>query len=87
MSTTEMLESHHNGTILNDLGVAEMLRCRVRYFTDGAVIGSKEFVNQAFADARERFGKKRKNGARPMKGRGRGAKGLLWSVRDLRVGV
>jgi hypothetical protein len=51
------------------------------------VIGSKEFVNAAFASARERFGAKRKDGARTMRGSGGGAKGLLWTVRDLRVGV
>ena len=87
MNTAEMLASNDNGTILKDLGLAKMLRCRVRYFTDGAVIGSKEFVNEAFANARDRFGAKRKDGARVMKGSGSGAKGLLWSVRDLRVGV
>ena len=87
MNTAEMLESSDNGTVLKDLGMAAMLRCRVRYFTDGAVIGSKEFVNEAFASARERFGAKRKDGARAMRGSGSGAKGLLWSVRDLRVGV
>ena len=87
MNTAESLASDDNGTILKDLGMAKMLYCRVRYFTDGAVIGSKEFVNEAFASARNRFGAKRKNGARVMKGSGRGAKGLLWSVRDLRVGV
>jgi hypothetical protein len=64
-----------------------MLRCRVRYFTDGAVIGSKEFVNEAFANARERFGPKRKDGARKLKGAGATASGNLWSLRDLRVGV
>jgi hypothetical protein len=57
-NTAEMLESDDNETILQDLGNAKMLRCRVRYFTDGAVIGSKEFVNEAFAKARERFGTK-----------------------------
>ncbi len=86
-NTAEMLESEDNGTVLKDLGLAKMLRCRVRYFTDGAVIGSKEFVNEAFANARERFGPKRKDGARAMRGRGSGAKGLLWSMRDLRVRV
>jgi hypothetical protein len=64
-----------------------MLRCRVRYFTDGAVIGSKEFVNEAFASARERFGAKRKDGARKLKGGGAAASGILWSLRDLRKGV
>jgi len=86
-NTAEMLESVDNETVLKDLGVAKMLRCRVRYFTDGAVIGSKEFVNEVFANARERFGAKRKDGARVMRGSGSRAKGLLWSVRDLRVGV
>ena len=87
MNTAEMLESKDNGTVLKDLGMAKMLRCRVRYFTDGAVIGSKEFVNEAFANARERFGPKRKDGARTMRGSGSGAKGQLWSMRDLRVRV
>jgi hypothetical protein len=87
MNTAEMLESKDNGTVLKDLGMAKMLRCRVRYFTDGAVIGSKEFVNEAFANARERFGPRRKDGARAMRGSGSGAKGQLWSLRDLRVRV
>jgi putative transposase len=51
------------------------------------VIGSKEFVNEAFANARERFGAKRKDGARVMRGSGSGGKGLIWSIRDLRVRV
>jgi putative transposase len=84
-NTAELLESGDNETVLKDLRMAKMLRCRVRYFTDGAVIGSKEFVNEAFANARERFGPKRKDGARAMRGNGNGAKGLLWSIRDLRV--
>jgi len=87
LNTAEMLESKDNGTVLKDLGIAKMLHCRVRYFTDGAVIGSKEFVNEAFARARERFSSKRKDGARAMKGCGSSAKGVLWSARDLRVGV
>ena len=87
LNTAEVLESKDNGTVLKDLGFAQMLHCRVRYFTDGAVIGSKEFVNEAFARARERFSAKRKDGARAMRGSGSGAKGLLWSARDLRVKV
>ena len=86
-NTAEMLESNDNETVLKDLGMAKMLHCRIRYFTDGAVIGSKEFVNEAFASGRDRFGPKRKDGARAMKGSGSGGKGVLWSVRDLRVGI
>ena len=87
MNTTEALEAEDNGTVLPDLKLAAMLRCRVRYFTDGAVIGSKAFVNEAFAAARERFTEKRKDGARRMKGNGKAANGVLWSVRDLRVSI
>ncbi len=87
LNTAEILESKDNGTVLKDLGLAKMLHCRVRYFTDGAVIGSKEFVNEAFARARERFSSKRKDGARAMRGSGSVTKGLLWTARNLRVGV
>ena len=50
-----------------------MLRCRVRHFCDGAVLGTKEFVNGTFEHERQRFGGKRKSGAR------------LTSLRDLRL--
>lgn len=62
----------------------EMLRCRVRYFTDGAVPGSEEFVNSIFAAERHRFGPQRKSGARPLRGRDAAA---LCALRDLRVQV
>jgi hypothetical protein len=74
-----------NGTVLGELGIAAMLRCRVRYFTNGAVIGSKAFVNEAFEATRERFPERRKDGARRMRGSGKAAAGVLWSLRDLRV--
>jgi putative transposase len=83
----EMLASKDNETVLPDLGMAGMLMKRVRYFTDGAVIGSKEFVNEAFVGARERFTERRKDGARRMRGSGAAASGTLWSMRDLRVGL
>jgi hypothetical protein len=81
----EALDAEDNGTVLPDLKLAAMLRCRVRYFTDGAVIGSRAFVNEAFAAARERFTERRKDGARRMKGGGKAVAGVLWSVRNLRV--
>ena len=86
-NTAELLESEDNETVLIDLGLAKMLLCRVRYFADGAVIGSREFVNEAFAGARERFGPKRKDGARKMRGNGAAARELLWSLRDLRKAI
>ncbi len=87
MNTEQMLESRDNETVLPDLGMAGMLRQRVRYFSDGAVIGSKVFVNEAFASARERFTLRRKDGARRMRGVGQPAAGVLWSMRDLRVRI
>ena len=48
--------------------VAAALRCRVRYFTDGAVLGSEEFVQEIFEEFRNQFGAKRKSGPRRMKG-------------------
>jgi putative transposase len=85
-NTAELLESADNETSLKDLGLARMLRCRVRYFTDGAVIGSRDFVNEAFEGARQRFGSKRKDGARKLRGAGAPAAEMLWSLRDLQKG-
>jgi hypothetical protein len=83
LNTAEAMAAKDNVTVLPDLGMAAMLLHRVRYFTDGAVIGSKAFVNEAFASARERFGPRRKDGARTLRGSGAAAAGVLWSVRDL----
>ena len=44
-----------------------LLRCRVRYFSDGLVLGSKGFVEGVFAQYRGHFGPKRKSGARPLR--------------------
>ncbi|WP_294402321.1 transposase [Prosthecobacter sp.] len=46
------------------LSPAELVRLRVRYFTDGVVLGSKEFVEGIFSAQRERFSPKRTDGAR-----------------------
>ena len=80
-------EAEHERERDGEISVGKMLRCRVRYFTDGAVIGSRIFVDEAFSRARERFGPKRKTGARKMKGNAAPASGALWSVRDLRKGI
>ena len=74
----------HGPPLQEEIPLVAMLRHRVRYFTDGAVIGAKEFVNEAFARSRERFGPKRKDGARKLRGSAAPAAGTLWSMRDLR---
>ena len=66
------------------LSVGEALRCKVRYFSDGMTFGSRDFVNKVFKDARERFGEKRKSGARPLKGVGwQKTQTRLYSMRQL----
>jgi REP element-mobilizing transposase RayT len=68
-----------------ELRLGQVLRLRVRYFTDGVVLGSRNYVNEAFAEYRDRFGPRRKSGARRL--RGLGALGELTTLRDLRVDV
>jgi hypothetical protein len=70
------------------LPVAEVLRCKVRYFTDGAVLGSRGYVEAVFKAKRGRFGEKRQDGARKMRGleAPEGKEGLF-TLRDLRVRV
>ena len=51
-----------------EIPFGKMLRCRIRYFTDGAVIGTRSFVDEAFVKSRARFGPKRTTGARRMSG-------------------
>lgn len=65
------------------LPASTYLRCRVRYFTDGAVVGSRGFVNEVFEKSRERFSAKRKTGARLMGGLAKDQK--LYSMRQLVV--
>jgi len=59
----------------------ELLRCRVRYFSDGLVFGGKSFVNEVFVTERSRFGATRKSGAKPLRGLDIGE---LKTMRDLR---
>ncbi len=78
------LEIEKTREILNTGGRVdrtEALRCRIRYFSDGAVLGSKEFVQGYFESHRDRFGRKRRDGPRRMRGSDWGE---LTCIRDLR---
>ena len=66
------------------LSRAQLLHCRIRYFTAGAAIGGREFIEAAFQQNRDRFGPKRQTGARPMR---YGDWDGLCSLRDLRRDV
>ncbi|NCD32319.1 MAG: hypothetical protein EOL87_02755 [Spartobacteria bacterium] len=57
----------------------ERLRCRSRYFSDGHVFGSQDFVETFFDENSEYFSENRKTGARKM----RGGWGDMYTIRDL----
>lgn len=57
----------------------ERLNCKNRFFSDGQILGSQEFVDDFFVHHRDYFGKNRKKGARKM----RGGWGALYTIRDL----
>jgi putative transposase len=61
------------------LPIWKVLRCRVRYFSDGAVLGSRSFVDSYFERERSRFGDQRESGARKL----RVSMGSVTSLRDL----
>lgn len=66
------------------LALGAYLRCRVRYFCDGLVLGSRAYVEEIFGVYRQRFGAQRKRGARRMRGlAGEG----LFTLRNLRANV
>ncbi len=64
------------------LSRADLLLCRVRWFSDGVAIGSKGFVEGVFNGCRSHFGAKRKDGARQVR---EDAAGSLHALRELRV--
>ena len=47
---------------------AVLLRCRVRYFSDGAILGSKAFVREVFEGQREVFSQRRRRLGRVLPG-------------------
>ena len=59
-----------------------MLRCRVRWFSDGVAIGSKGFVDGIFTRCRGHFGANRRTGARSVR---EDESGGLHALRELRV--
>ena len=61
----------------------QLLRCKVRYFSEGVALGDKAFVEGVFKNHRESFGPARKEGAKPL--RELEKKAAIFSLRALRV--
>lgn len=66
------------------LPVHALLRCRVRYFTDGLALGGRSYLENYFENRREMFGPTRQTGARSMKGADWDG---LMAIRDLSADV
>jgi len=66
------------------LRIHDYARCRVRYFVDGTAFGTQEFVEEIFQTFRDRFGRTRDTGARPVRGL---AGPPLFVLRDLRDSI
>jgi hypothetical protein len=81
LSREEILKVYEAG---GKLSVAELLRLRIRYLTDGVVLGSKEYVEKMWRKYRRKSSPKRKTGARKMKG---GDWEGLMTMRDLQKEV
>jgi putative transposase len=60
----------------------EALRLRVRYFSDGLVLGFQDYVEERFQQFRHQFGKTRRTGARKLRGL---PFEKLRTLRDLRI--
>jgi len=64
------------------LSLAERLRCRIRYFSDGVILGSQGFVEAHFHRLEQKLAYKRRRAATPLRALG---SLHLWVFRDLRV--
>jgi putative transposase len=65
-----------------ELSLGERLRCKIRYFSDGVILGSHSFVETHYQRLKEKLGYKRKRGPTALNILGLGA---LSVFRKLRV--
>jgi putative transposase len=65
-----------------ELSLQERLRCKIRYFSDGVILGSQDFVKFHCQRLEQRIGYKRKSGPTALKFFG---PATLWVFRNLRV--
>ena len=65
-----------------ELSLQERLHCKIRYFSDGVILGSHSFVESHCQRLKQKIGFKRKSGPTALKILGPAA---LWVFRNLRV--
>src|SRR5580692_12226722 len=78
LATAQHVVEQQNG----ELSLQERLRCRIRYFTDGVILGSQCFVESHFERLKQKLGYRRRQGATSLKALGSPS---LWVFRDPRV--
>ena len=78
-ATAQSVVDQQNG----ELSLPTRLRCRIRYFTDGVILGSQAFVESHFYRLKEKLGYRRRHPATRL--RLLGDSDTLWVFRDLRV--
>jgi hypothetical protein len=66
-----------------ELSLPERLRCRMRYLSDGVILGSQSFVQGHLAKLSEKLGAKRRRSAKRLVALG--GSDPLWVFRDPRV--
>jgi hypothetical protein len=79
LATAQSVVDQQNG----ELSLPERLRCRIRYFTDGLILGSQSFVEFHFYHLKHKLGYKRRRPATRLTALG--CANTLWVFRDLRV--
>ena len=79
LATAQSVVDQQNG----ELSLPERLRCRIRYFTDGLILGSQSFVESHFYKLKHKLGYKRRCPATRLTALG--CAHTLWVFRDLRV--
>jgi hypothetical protein len=77
LATAQTVVDEQNG----QLSLPERLRCRIRYFTDGVILGSQSFVESHFFKLK--LGYQRRRPATRLTALG--SANTLWVFRDLRV--
>lgn len=65
-----------------EIPVAELLRCRIRYFTDGGILGSRAFVQEQFARCRQTVAPSQSDRGYRLRVK---ADHQIWVLRNLRL--
>jgi putative transposase len=78
LATAPRVVEEQNG----ELPLPQRLLCRIRYFTDGVILGSQDFVESHFARLKEKLGYRRHKAATRLTALGSPG---LWVFRDPRV--